>query len=259
MNKKITFILLVFISISGLLKAQLSGTYTIGGTAPDYATIPDALTATQAGVTGPVIFNIRPGIYSGKLFINSIQGSSATNTVTFQSENGDSTSVTITDTASASSSSDFTIFANGCDYVRLHQLTIERSGVNNYRSVILMGSNSANFTITNCIVRAEPYSFTSLNSSLVRQPVAQALDSLTTFRNNVFSGGSYGINLTGISVNVKLKNAVIENNQFVDQGGQAIFLTNTIGAIIRNNNIVTTTTNTDQDRNENRGTNTDKD
>ena len=48
MNKKITFILLVCISFSGLLRAQLSGNYTIGGTTPDYATITDALTATQA-------------------------------------------------------------------------------------------------------------------------------------------------------------------------------------------------------------------
>ena len=58
MNKKITFILLVCISFSGLLRAQLSGNYTIGGTTPDYATITDALTATQAGITGPVIFNL---------------------------------------------------------------------------------------------------------------------------------------------------------------------------------------------------------
>ena len=244
MNKKITFILLVCISFSGLLRAQLSGNYTIGGTTPDYATITDALTATQAGITGPVVFNIRPGTYSGKLFFNDIQGSSSTNTVTFQSESGDSTSVIITDLSSTTSSSDFTIFVNGCDYLRLNQLTIERSGTDSYRTVIYMGSNSINFSVTNCIVHAEPYTFTSLNSSLVRQPVAQALDSLTTFRNNIFSGGSYGINLTGISANVKLKNAVIENNQFIDQGGQSIILTNTIDAAVRNNSIITTTTNT---------------
>lgn len=230
-------------SFSGLIKAQLNGAYTIGGTSPDYATIADALTAAQAGVSGPVTFNIRPGTYSGKIFLNSIQGTSIANTVTFQSENGDSTSVIITDSSSTSSSSDFTVFVNGADFIRFHQLTIERSGTLTYRTVIYMGSNSTNFVVSNCIVRTEPYTFTTINSSLVRQPVAQAQDSLTTFSNNVFSGGSYGINMTGISAATKLKNVVIQNNQFIDQGGTSIMLTNATGAMITGNDINATSAN----------------
>ena len=244
MKRKFTFLLLVYLSLSGFVKAQLSGAYTIGGTSPDYVTIADALTAAQAGVSGPVIFNIRPGTYSGKIFLNEIQGASFTNTITFQSESGDSTSVIITDSSSSTSSSDFTIFVNGADFIRFNQLTIERSGTLSYATVVYMGSNSRAFTVTNCIVRSNPYTFTSLNSSLVRQPVAQAQDSLTTFRNNLFSGGSYGINLTGISASVRVKNVFIENNQFADQGGQSISLTNALNAVIRNNDITTTTTNT---------------
>ena len=244
MNKKFTLIVIFIYCIIGNVSAQLSGTFTIGGTTPDYATITDALTDLSAGVSGPVIFNIRPGTYSGKLFLNNIQGSSITNTVTFQSENGDSSSVIITDLSSASSSSDFTIFVNGADYFRLNQLTVERSGTDTYRTVIFMGSNSINFEVTNCVVRAEPYTFTSVNSSLVRQPVAQALDSLSTFRNNLFSGGSYGINMSGISTTVRLKNVIIENNQFVDQGGESVFITNAINTQVLNNSITTTTTST---------------
>jgi hypothetical protein len=244
MNRKITFLLLVYLSLSGFVQAQLSGAYTIGGTSPDYNTIDDALTAAQAGVSGPVIFNIRPGTYNGKIFLNEIQGASFTNTITFQSESGDSTSVILTDSSSASSSSDFTIFVNGADFINFNKVTIERSGTLTYRTVVFMGSNSRAFSITNCVVQASPYTFTTLNSSLVRQPVAQALDSLTTFRNNLFSGGSYGINLTGISASIRVKDVIIENNQFVDQGGQSISLTNALNAVVRNNNIMTTTTST---------------
>lgn len=244
MNKKFTFLLLVYLSLSGFVQAQLSGAYTIGGSSPDYATITDALTAAQAGVSGPVVFNIRPGTYSGKIFLNEIQGASFTNTITFQSESGDSTSVIITDSSSASSSSDFTIFVNGADFIKFNQLTIERSGTQNYRTVVFMGSNSRAFSITNCVVQASPYTFTTLNSSLVRQPVAQAQDSLTTFRNNLFSGGSYGISMTGISASIRVKNVIIENNQFVDQGGESVFLANALNAVVRNNNIATTTTST---------------
>lgn len=244
MKRRITFLLLICLSISGFVEAQLNGAYTIGGTTPDYNTISDALTAAQAGVSGPVIFNIRPGTYSGKIFLNEIQGASFTNTITFQSESGDSTSVIITDPSSPTSSSDFTIFVNGADFIRFNQVTIERSGTDSYGTVIYMGSNSRAFTVTNCVVRSNPYTFTSLNSSLVRQPVAQAQDSLTTFRNNIFSGGSYGINMTGISASVRVKNVVIENNEFIDQGGQSISLTNALNAVVRNNQIITTTTNT---------------
>ena len=136
MKRKFTFLLLVYLSLSGFVKAQLSGAYTIGGTSPDYVTIADALTAAQAGVSGPVIFNIRPGTYSGKIFLNEIQGASFTNTITFQSESGDSTSVIITDSSSSTSSSDFTIFVNGADFIRFNQLTIERSGTLSYATVI---------------------------------------------------------------------------------------------------------------------------
>ena len=42
---------------AGILKAQLSGTYTVGGTSPDYATISDAVAAlnnVSNNITGPV-------------------------------------------------------------------------------------------------------------------------------------------------------------------------------------------------------------
>jgi len=76
--------------------AQLNGTYTIGGIAPTYATITDAASAlTSQGISGNVTFNIRPGTYSERITFNAITGNSATRTITFQAENGDSSSVVI--------------------------------------------------------------------------------------------------------------------------------------------------------------------
>lgn len=80
----------------GVGHAQLSGAYTIGGTAPNYGTINAAVNALIAqGVNGPVTFNIRPGIYTEYLSFSgdNISGLSWTNTVTFQSETRDSGSV----------------------------------------------------------------------------------------------------------------------------------------------------------------------
>lgn len=64
--------------------SQLSGSYTIGGSSPTYATFAAAVAALSAGVNGPVVFNVRSGTYPEQISIPSITGVSATNTVTFQ-------------------------------------------------------------------------------------------------------------------------------------------------------------------------------
>jgi len=78
-------------------QAQLSGNYTIGGASPDYLSIREALDSLATnGVSSPVVFNIRDGIYDEQMALNdAIAGASATNTITFQSETNDSTEVTI--------------------------------------------------------------------------------------------------------------------------------------------------------------------
>jgi hypothetical protein len=78
-------------------KAQLTGTYTIGGITPDYTTFTLAVADLVAsGVSGPLIFDVRDGTYPEQISIGTITGVSATNTVTFQSESGDSTTVILT-------------------------------------------------------------------------------------------------------------------------------------------------------------------
>ena len=70
--------------------AGLSGIYTIGGTTPDFVNFTNAVMAlNNGGVAGPVTFLVRDGTYSEQLTINQLQGASAVNTVTFQSENGE--------------------------------------------------------------------------------------------------------------------------------------------------------------------------
>lgn len=88
-------LLLIFCLLDSLLgKAQMSGTYTIGGTSPDYLNITSAVSSlSSAGLSGPVIFNIRDGVYNEQIDI--WFPITPTNTITFQSEAGDSSAVTI--------------------------------------------------------------------------------------------------------------------------------------------------------------------
>ncbi len=70
------------------LFTPLNGTYTVGGTTPDFPTVIAAAEALQFRVSGPVTFDIRPGTYSGQVIINGpIIGASDSSRVTFEGNN----------------------------------------------------------------------------------------------------------------------------------------------------------------------------
>ena len=73
--------------------AQLNGTYTVGGISPDYVTVDDAVSDILLhGVSGDVIFSIRPGYYPTVLHISSL---SYVFKVTFKGESGNADDVVI--------------------------------------------------------------------------------------------------------------------------------------------------------------------
>jgi len=90
---KILLTICVILGITnGIFSQPLSGSYTIGGNSPDFASPQHAANALKTnGVSGPVFFNIRPGIYMKNggnntvLILDSIiTGLSDLNRVTFQ-------------------------------------------------------------------------------------------------------------------------------------------------------------------------------
>jgi len=100
----------------------MNGTYTVGGTSPDFQTIGEACDSlVSQGIDGPVVINIRDGIYvNDSIHLNSLVGPSATNTITIQSESMDSAAVTIShDNSQVVYFSDST-----CGYITLRDLTL---------------------------------------------------------------------------------------------------------------------------------------
>jgi len=78
--------------IVSVVQAQLIGNYTIGGTSPDYNTVTDAINAVTAqGISGPVVFNIRAGVYTNY----TIQNFGYQYPVLFRSESGNPNDVSI--------------------------------------------------------------------------------------------------------------------------------------------------------------------
>jgi hypothetical protein len=125
-------------------KAAISGTYTIGGVAPDYPSFSAAIADLNAnGVCGPVVFNVRTGVYTEQVSIDAVSGTSATNTITFQSETGNKADVTLTFNSN-SSTTPHTLLLNGADWIRVRNMTIQGTGVSYARVVTLQGGASNN-------------------------------------------------------------------------------------------------------------------
>ncbi|MBK8981220.1 MAG: T9SS type A sorting domain-containing protein [Ignavibacteria bacterium] len=85
----------VILIISVNVSSALNGTYTVG-TGGNFPTIASAITAARnSPMTGPVIFNIKPGIYNEENVIENISGLNSVNSLTLQSESGNAADVVI--------------------------------------------------------------------------------------------------------------------------------------------------------------------
>lgn len=139
--------------------APLTGTKTIGGTSPDYATFTDALTALQLyGVgSGGVTFSVRPGVYSEQLVVLPISGTSMSNPVIFQRES-DAVTVSV---AGTSLTTDAAIKLFGCDWVTFDGINVQDAGTSsdNYLEYgyQVMNQTGANGATNNTIDRPRPH------------------------------------------------------------------------------------------------------
>ena len=119
-------ILFIFLFIGALAFAQpMSGTYTIGGTNPDFTTINSAVAQVVLnGVNGPTNFIIRNGSYNEILQIAAIPGASATNRITFMGETADSNLVVIN--GSTTTDQQNSLRLDFLEYVTFKSLTIRQ-------------------------------------------------------------------------------------------------------------------------------------
>ncbi|HYG16842.1 MAG TPA: immunoglobulin-like domain-containing protein, partial [Bacteroidia bacterium] len=194
-----------------------AGTYTIGGSTPDFATISEAAGMLNTyGVCGPVVFDIRSGTYNEKVAFGQIAGTSATNTVTFQSEALDSTAVIITSASSAAATNNYTIFLDGTDNIIFRYLTIEKTGAETNATVISIDGVAENVKISSNIIKGVSSSATDANG--IRSGIFGALSATTKnieIFNNYFENNSNGVWLnttTNYSSGTKIYNNIIKAN-----------------------------------------------
>jgi parallel beta-helix repeat protein len=190
---------------------SLSGTFTIGGSSPDYATFNDAVSAlSNFGVCGPVVFNVRPGNYTEQVTIQNIVGTSASNTVLFQSETGDSTSVNLTFSSSVTSSN-YTLRIAGSSHITFRKMTLRATGPT-FGRVIEISGGSTNITIASNRILGPEAGSTSVNYASIYS--ASNEDDNLTIEHNYVRGGSYGVYLRGTGTTALEDGLIVRNNIF---------------------------------------------
>lgn len=207
-----------------VLSQPLSGTYTIGGTTPDYATFNAAAAALELnGVSGPVVFNIRNGTYNESVYLTTIAGSSATNTITFQSESGDSSQVLMTYSGPAN-----TFQWDTAHYVIFRKFSLRNTNVSNYNA-LAFAHRGHNIVVENC-------NLSGLNGNQGRGLSFGDADSCVYIRNNRITNCLNGIGVYG-NPNFPTLDAVVENN-YVTGGDRGIQMEEVLRIVMRYNYVI---------------------
>lgn len=216
------------------LYPALNGVYSIGGSTPDFPDFTAAiLQLHNGGVLGPVTFEARPGTYQEKLFIYPVEGASATNTITFTSENADTSSVTLL--WPFGGIFDFTAQINliGADYITFSHLTINRTALINDLIQLRNGAHHNRF-INNRLIRLAG----NVSADLINGADFGDNHNIV-IEGNSFYGGTNGIVLSaGTQSSATKTGCVIARNTFQAQNDIAIRTNGMHSAVIDSNQIL---------------------
>jgi len=217
--------LLLFLAAAPAWAVNFSGTYTIPS-----AQFPDLNTAcaqlTLGTVTGPTVFNITAGTYTGsgaQGIIGSssgIAGVSATNTVIFQPATGVGT-VTLNPTAT-SSTDNYVFRLINANYITIKDMTLSNTGSSYGIDIDLQGSSSYN-TVSGCTLTGSTTTTTSSNKAKVY----------------AYSGANATLGVTGVSNTITNNTILNASHAFYLYGsdGSTSTMPKPSGWVVSNNTI----------------------
>lgn len=224
-----------------ILGSAFSGSYTIGGSNPDFPTITEAIHAlVKYGVCGPSTFTVRNGNYQEQMVFEKIPGVSSSNTILFEGETQNGVVVS----HAGVSGNPATIYLKGTEYLTLKNFTIRNTSSTNSVGIQLM-NRAANNVIDNNIILLDTTlsSVSSLSSGIV---ASSSLTGVTSsgvnafdniIQNNKVYGGYYGIRLNGESTTSFNTGNKLINNELRKFYYYGIYLLYQGNTLIERNNI----------------------
>ncbi|MBW7952141.1 MAG: right-handed parallel beta-helix repeat-containing protein, partial [Chitinophagaceae bacterium] len=220
------------------------GTYTVGGVNPDFATPAAAVAALASGIGGAVVFDIRPGTYTGQLVINGpITGLNATNTITFKGQNKATTIIT-------GSSTSAMFLLNQVSYITIRDLTVTNTSTSTPVGIGVIGNSSSNVgvgtKIINCNVNV-PIIVSGTSSTgygISFTATASGHGASTTRMDSILvdsctiTGGGYGLVAYGASNSSYNRNLIFRNNTINNCNYQGAYIAYNYNAVVFDNNTI---------------------
>ncbi|MFT7591897.1 MAG: hypothetical protein ACI9UJ_001826, partial [bacterium] len=210
------------------LEKGLTGSYTVGTSSSDYATILAAMADLKAaGVCGPVVFNIASGTYTGQVVLEGdIPGASVTNTVTFKAATGNKANV-IFAYSSTGTSKLATVQLTKTSFIIMRDVTFEAKGSSYGWPAQVMAASNIQFR--NCEFKCAYAGTSSYNNNLVINGSATGY-STGGANNNItvdsclFTKGGYcSVSNFGPSSSSLASNFVFTNNVLNGRGYYGVF------------------------------------
>lgn len=215
-----------------------SGSFTIGATG-DFTSFADAIDyIDSAGLCGPVIFNVLADTFIENITAVHIGGASASNTITFQAANGDSTSVVI---ESDNTGNNATMFVDGGSHYIFDGLTFKATS-SSWNRIIQIGNGASNNVFKNNIL----YGVTGATDEEFAGFYCGSgtdNDNNNTYHNNIIYNTRTGIYLKGVSTVNPETGTIITNNEIVNCERYGIRTRWHAGAFVSGNTIEMTGSN----------------
>ncbi|MCD4692268.1 MAG: hypothetical protein K8R79_05100, partial [Calditrichales bacterium] len=205
--------------LPAIVTAQLSGTYTIG-VGGDFSTFSEAADSLHSqGISDAVVFEALSGEYNEHFIINYVSGVSSENTITFQSQAGNTDSVLIFYQAQENDSN-YVVKLNNVQYVTFKDMTFQAAGEPYHGIIFDLEDCSANITIMNNVLDGIPANDASAGRSIIFGDERHLAN--IHIEGNTFYEGSYGVFLEGWNDTFIYGTEVI-GNTFIQNGYSGVF------------------------------------
>ena len=203
-----------------------------GVSGKNYTSFNKAVIALKSyGISGAVTFNVASGTYNEQVRIGLITGVSASKDITFQSASLDSSSVIITYSAS-SNNDNYVVKLIGARYINFKAMAIRATGAN-YGYAVVIDSNTESSSFVNNFIQSN----LATSTNVVPIWSGPSNNQYITLKDNLVTGGNYGIYMYGSDVTPYSAHNLIEGNIIRDYYYIGLIAYYQDGIKIRNNSI----------------------
>ncbi|GAL86035.1 parallel beta-helix repeat-containing protein [Sporocytophaga myxococcoides] len=231
------------LSQDNLYAALPSGSYTIGGTTPDFTSFKEVESQLRnGGIKGGVSFLVRDGIYNEHIALSDISGSGPEGRIVFQSESGDSSKVTLSYYVNQYDyDSNYVVRLENISHIYFKNMTFKINGDYYAKAIDLQGDIS-DIHFSNNVFTGKETTSEGENYSLVYISGKTNPSGNLLFENNLMENNAYGFLVYSQPSDIS-GTMILKGNTLKNQYSRGFRMYNGSNTEIISNKITTLSTN----------------